>query len=101
MHDIEFTKSARQLISFIAETIELEDKECLIDIDFNDDILSLITSEGTFVINKQGVAQEIWLSSPISGPYHFAKKGDRWLSRNNIDLFLLLTEELKIQIEPK
>ncbi|MDN3030641.1 MAG: iron donor protein CyaY [Candidatus Tisiphia sp.] len=71
MDNTEFAKLAEQTISLIAEIIETEDKDCLIDIDFQGDILTLTTNQGIFVINKHSAAKEIWLSSPISGPYHF------------------------------
>lgn len=29
------------------------------------------SSSSTFVLNKQSAAQELWLSSPLSGPWHF------------------------------
>ena len=98
MIDIEFSQKVEKIIYKIAETIEDADPNGEIDIDLNDGILTLITDYGTFVINKQSVAKEIWLSSPISGPYHFAFKDEMWLSRDNVELFDILTKELQIKI---
>ena len=67
-------------------------------------------SSGTYVINKQPVNHEIWLSSPVSGPKRFQwlpslkeeeeeskplNAGD-WTSErnNNLKLKTLLNEEL-------
>ncbi|WP_341749388.1 iron donor protein CyaY [Candidatus Tisiphia endosymbiont of Sialis lutaria] len=128
MDNTEFAKLAEQTISLIAEIIETEDKDCLIDIDFQGDILTLTTNQGIFVINKHSAAKEIWLSSPISGPYHFyyttgiANSGEfgtrsngamsisnrrsddvtnfsRWQSKSSDDLIDILQQELKINFK--
>lgn len=99
MNDAEFAQEAEKIIDKIAETIEEADPEGAIDIDLNAGILTLDTEHGIFVINKQSAAKEIWLSSPISGPYHFVPKNRAWVSRTGADLFAVLTEELKIAIK--
>lgn len=92
-----FIKLARHTISLIIDIIELNDKECSIDIDLQENTLILNTNCGVFVINIQTTAYEIWLSSPLSGPYHFRynKKGE-WESKTSYNLFNILSEELKI-----
>ncbi len=37
-------------------------------------------SKGTFVLNKQAPNQQIWWSSPLSGPRRYAWSGSAWLS---------------------
>lgn len=96
MHNTEFSKLAEQTIALIADIIETEDKDCLIDVDFHGDILNLTTASGIFVINKHSAAKEIWLSSPISGPYHFAYISGTWQSKNSINLIEILERELQI-----
>ena len=96
MDNTEFTKLAESAIALIADTIETEDKDCVIEVDFQGDILNLVTGQGVYVINKHSAAKEIWLSSPISGPHHFYYNADKWQSRNNIDLFTILQQELEI-----
>jgi iron donor protein CyaY len=98
MNDKDFAQEVEEIIYKIAETIEDSDPEGTIDVDLNDGILMLITDAGTFVINKQSSAKEIWLSSPISGPYHFAPNEERWCSKG-VELFEVLTTELKIKIK--
>ena len=61
--------------------------------------LSFSNESGTYVINKQSVAKEIWLSSPISGPYHFALQGKQWKSRTGAELYQVLSYELQIEIK--
>jgi iron donor protein CyaY len=99
MNDSDFALKAEQVIYKIAETIEVADPNGELDLDINDGILTIGTKNGVFVINRQSVAREIWLSSPISGPYHFFFNNGRWESRNNDELFNIITEELKIKIE--
>lgn len=96
MSDSEFTKLAEKTISLIAEIIEEQDNNYLIDIDFHDDILTLETEDGVFVINKQSAVKEIWLSSPISGPYHFFYENGVWKTKSNILLKGILEQELNM-----
>ena len=97
MTEAEFAKVAELALSHIADKIETEDTEGLIDIDFNPDIIYLNTQHGVFVVNKHSAAQEIWLASPISGPYHFFYKSDKWLTKDNAILFNILERELEIK----
>jgi iron donor protein CyaY len=99
MQEIEFFKLSEQTFSLIIDTIERQDKECLIDIDFYGDILNLITSNGVFVINKHSAIQEMWLASPISGPYHFYNILGKWKSKSDIELFSILEQELNIKFD--
>ncbi|NRB11241.1 MAG: iron donor protein CyaY [Rickettsiaceae bacterium] len=95
--DVEFAKEVNEILNLIADKVEDHDIEGLIDVDLNGDILTLTNDKGVFVINKQSAAKEIWLSSPISGPYHFAKDGKYWQSKNNAELFNILGSELHIK----
>ena len=98
MQDSEFVAKVAIVLNNIIDNIEMQDIDGEIDIDSNNGtMLTIITSDGTFVINKQSSVQEIWLSSPISGPYHFIFSENAWKSRYGIELFSLLTDELKIQ----
>jgi len=91
-----FVLESERIIHKIADTIEDSDKDGKIDVDLNDATLTLETKDGVFVINKQSAAKEIWLSSPISGPYHFAYQEGDWLSRSGVELFDILSKELQI-----
>lgn len=96
MQDNEFSKVASSILALIADIVETEDKEGLIDVDFLGDILNLTTERGVFVINKHSAAKEIWLASPLSGPYHFCYNGTEWRSKSGRELFDILEQELKI-----
>jgi CyaY protein len=69
-----------------------------IDIIESDGMLTITTLLGVFVINRQSVMQEVWLSSPITGPYHFAYKDANWVDKNNNNLLTILEKELKIHL---
>ena len=40
-----------------------------------------------------------WLSSPVTGPYHFLHDGKAWRSKAGDDLFRVLSDDLKIEIK--
>lgn len=90
-----FSIIASQAITYISDQIEEQDSLGIIDVDYLGDILKLITSKGEFVINKHSAAQEIWLASPISGPYHFYYKEEKWVNKHGYELFSLLEQELQ------
>ena len=99
MENLDFLKKATNTINKIADIIEDNDKEGRFDIDLNNGIITLIDEKsGTYIINKQNAAKEIWLSSPVSGPYHFKYINDVWISSNQEKLFDLLYKELDIKI---
>jgi iron donor protein CyaY len=98
MRDTEFVKESEKTLYQIAENIESVDTECMIDVDLHDGILTLETDQGVFVVNRQSAAKEIWLSSPISGPYHFVFQEGRWKTQSD-DLLELLSKELNLKIE--
>ncbi|XVN41710.1 MAG: iron donor protein CyaY [Rickettsia endosymbiont of Argas persicus] len=94
MNNSEFSKIAETTISYIADKIEAQDQD--IDVDLQSDILNLETSNGIYVINKQSAAKEIWLSSPVSGPYHFFYEQGKWKNRAGLELMKILNNELGI-----
>lgn len=55
---------------------------------------------GTYVLNKQPPNQQIWLSSPLTGPkrYDFVK-GDWIYQRDGSQLRRLMEEELNIKLD--
>ncbi|WPY00449.1 Putative frataxin superfamily CyaY-like iron donor protein [Candidatus Trichorickettsia mobilis] len=100
MHLIEFSNIAEQVLLFIADTIESFDSDGLIDVDFNNDMINISTDKGIFIINKHSASMQIWLASPISGPYHFSYANGKWYSHAGSELFEILTNELQIIFKP-
>lgn len=66
-----------------------------IDCDLAQGVMTLIMPPvGTYVINKQPPNQQIWLSSPISGPKRYDWIEGKWVySRDQKSLGELLREE--------
>ena len=65
-------------------------------------VLEIDTTEGKFVLNKQAPKHQVWLSSPISGPWHFDMVKDEagvvsWLcdrpEQRHLDLYSVLKDE--------
>ncbi len=43
-----------------------------IEVDISDGVLNLqVGSAGTFVVSRQTPSRQLWLSSPVSGPWHY------------------------------
>lgn len=65
------------------------------DCDYSDGVLTFSTASMTFVLNKQPSLLQIWLSSPISGPWRFNFINEDWVSkRNNTELHSLISKEV-------
>ncbi|CCX33549.1 Frataxin [Pyronema domesticum] len=43
-----------------------------VEVEYASGVLTLSSDNGTYVINKQPPNRQIWLSSPISGPFQYA-----------------------------
>lgn len=84
-------KKLEELFSIVQEC----DTKSSFDVDLQDGMLHIVTSVGAFVVNRHSAAGEIWLSSPISGPYHFSYRQQKWLNKDEKELDTLLYDELK------
>lgn len=96
MHD-NFDSAVSIILQNIVDSIEANDPDYLYDIDFDGDIVTITKNDQTWVVNKHSAAKEIWLSSPVSGPYHFAPL--LWLDKKNRHLFTVLSKEFNINFE--
>ncbi len=97
MNKAEFHKLADNEINDLLARIEEQDESGIIDADILDDILTItLPDKKQYVINKQSYTQQIWLSSPFSGAYHFDYNSDKnmWLARKEQELRALLSQEL-------
>ncbi|MDF2965984.1 MAG: cyaY [Rickettsiaceae bacterium] len=97
----EFTILAEKTIDYLASTIEDQDPEGILEVDFLGDMLNIISPAGQYVINKHTAAREIWLASPKTGPYHFAYNSSmqKWIDSKGVELLNLLEQELKEYIK--
>lgn len=76
-----------------------------LDADLREGVLTIDTEDGRqFVVNRHGPNREIWVSSPLSGAWHFAydEASDQWVdtrakSRESaLSLFDHLSRELSM-----
>lgn len=70
-------EAERELVSLLvgAESV-LEELEGA-DVELKDGVLTLVLpmNRGSFVVNKQTPTQQLWWSSPVSGPRRYAQTG--------------------------
>lgn len=65
------------------------------DCEYSGGVLTFSSGSNIFVLNKQPSLFQIWLSSPISGPWRFNFIKDDWISKHkNTELHSLLSKEL-------
>ena len=100
MDETEFNKIADLLLTSMGDRIDdlLGDH---IDVELHAGILTLgLENGGQYVINKHGPNKEIWVSSPVSGAFHFRAVEGQWISTRNsqTELCQLLGQELGISI---
>ena len=69
-----------------------------VDISVSEGVLSVVCGdEGTFIISRQTPTQQLWLSSPISGPWHYTfdqDKGDWKCTKGDMPFFDRMDKEL-------
>ena len=96
MEESAFVALAEGIIDYVAEELELQDKDYRLEVDMMGEVLSIKTEAGEYVLNKHTAAREVWLASPATGPYHFAYKDGKWVSRKGDELLSLLSKELDV-----
>lgn len=92
-----FSALAGEAIEHIADVVDdlLGDR---IDVDVHGGILTLdLEGGGQYVINKHAPNRQIWLSSPVSGAWHFDYADGQWVSSRapKVVLTALLQAEMK------
>ena len=98
--EAEYDIKAEHFLEDLSSTLdELDDYFEDLDIDYAQGVLTIHLGDehGTYVLNKQRPNQQIWFSSPTSGPKRFEFNFDssRWVStRNGEDLLELLNTEI-------
>ena len=106
MAEGEYNRIADECIDELSEKIEefLEDADVgPFDVESSMGVLTVnLGDKGTFVINKQTPNRQIWLSSPVSGPFRYDPVDGKWLySRDSHSLHGKLQEEISSLIGKK
>lgn len=95
MQEAQFLILAKKVISYISEEIDRNIHDNLVELDILDnDVISITSPDGQYIINKQTPAREIWLASPLTGPYHFCYTDNKWQTKKTQDLLGILNNEL-------
>ena len=93
----DFAKLASDTIFTIIDTIEKYDPAGVIQIEIEEDIITFVVpGNKKYVLNKHNGYSQIWLASPISGPYHFSYIKNNWINSAQLLLADLLTNELSL-----
>lgn len=79
MNEADFVRAADVTLARVFETVDSALGDVL-DVDMDSGVLQIETPDGaTFILNKHTSSLEIWLSSPVSGAWHFRASPDgRW-----------------------
>lgn len=102
LQEDEFHKLADTTIHDLQEKFE-EYGDCVqvdgFDIDYGNEVLTLKLGDlGTYVLNKQTPNRQLWLSSPVSGPFRFDwdRNAQAWVyRRTKAHLLKLLESEME------
>ncbi len=98
-----FNHIATEELAFIADSLESDDREGLLDIECQDGILSIkLEDGGEYVINKHTPTRKIWASSPLSGASYYAydETSGHWhTTKGTVQLLrTMLKEELEARL---
>ena len=96
-------KNINDVINLGIYTIEYLEEEILaldlgnaIDVDrASEDTLELSCILGVYIINVHKAANQLWLSSPMSGAYHFNYDNGVWIDSRSYTLDEILNQELQ------
>eukprot|EP00301_Raphidiophrys_heterophryoidea_P027174 c9524_g1_i3.p1 GENE.c9524_g1_i3~~c9524_g1_i3.p1 ORF type:complete len:195 (-),score=34.71 c9524_g1_i3:460-1044(-) len=104
--DSEYSSYVARVLEDIEQVLELNEEDLAIDeLNVSDGVLTAkMEFVGQYIVNKHTPTHQIWLSSPKSGPSHYAydRESRRWLNtrdRSLPSLHSVLTSELS-QISP-
>lgn len=91
----EFHPVADQMLTQLADFFDSSWPEADVDL-LGDALTVILPTRKQYVINKHGVTQQIWVSSPFSGAHHFRYSQGIWTcTRTGIRLEDLLEKERK------
>lgn len=94
-----FEKLCDDALAYLAESIEQQDKNLQLEVEYSDGILQITVEKTsqTYIINRHLASQKIWYSSPISGADYFSfdEKSAKWLDSKGEELSQKLFLELK------
>ena len=99
MDESSFERDAEATLRDLMTRIEEGREDC--DVELVGGILTIdLEDEGTYIVNLHRPNRQIWVSSPVSGAWHFARDdAGHWVStRGSERLDQLLQSELGIKL---
>ncbi|KAE8749630.1 hypothetical protein FOCC_FOCC003617 [Frankliniella occidentalis] len=90
-------ETLESLTEYFEELVESSDHLERADVNYSDGVLTIHFGEpyGTYVINRQSPNEQIWLSSPTSGPKRYDYIQGAWVYRHDgVGLHTLLSREI-------
>jgi frataxin len=96
----EYSTVAEQVMEQLYEVLEALVEDLDVDggdVEYTQGVLTIkLGKHGTYVLNKQTPNRQIWLSSPVSGPFRYDSSNGRWVSpRDGRDMVKQLEEEME------
>ena len=96
-----FVKQWNQVSNDLAGRIQSRYEDCdgFEDMEIKDELIKVsFKNNNVFVINRQTAKNEIWYSSPISGPSQFAydETLQSWKSKPDKELYSLIFKDLDL-----
>eukprot|EP00474_Spongospora_subterranea_P011168 CRZ11626.1 hypothetical protein [Spongospora subterranea] len=88
-----FQSMADTVLDHINDVLDHNER---VDIEHSDGVLTIVSADKHWVINKQTPNRQLWLSSPMSGPsrYDYISEHNQWMdSRSHIPLKQILEDE--------
>ncbi len=98
LSETSFHALADATLNRLADSMEVLDEEGTLEVELSGGILTIDLPTGRqFVVNKHGVSQQIWLSSPLSGGLHFSydEQEQAWVIAGGTRLDTLLKAEVE------
>lgn len=96
------SETLNSLTDLFEELVESADHLSGADVNYSDGVLTVQFGDpyGTYVINRQSPNEQIWLSSPTSGPKRYDYIEGSWIYRHDgVSLHQLLSEEISIIVK--
>ena len=111
--DVAYNAAVEKVLEAISEQLEeLSERypDEITEVNLEGGVLSIDTSRGKYVLNKQAPNRQLWLSSPLSGPFHYnieqennekictacSRNGHSLLKRLNDELSQILGETIRL-----
>ncbi len=98
LNDTTFAALSELTLNRLADTLEAEDAEGLLEVELASGTLNITCPGGQqFVVNRHAPSRQMWLSSPLSGGLHFDydEEAKAWTLKDGRRLDTLLKAEIE------